>query len=401
MAVRATMDNKRAGKNGVFLPEHNDHGKALAMDGLWFRWTMYDNEVTEDMPEWVVLDNPDFTGAEMLFYESELSDGLDAQNDAHIKGGHRNRCKTMEEYRTSKNTCPESTEYYLGDMKEHADPAILRAVVIDFACWRSERFPLVRPLNLAGHTEEGAPHMVDRHAWTAHDEDGNLIISQERALEEMGVERPDEARYQKDMAAARKIKDPKERRKKVSQINRFNNRKMTYTAECREKLFEIAKSYGVEVITEPRKPGKNSISQAQHILEDKKREIAEADQKIESKQSQLATLETDIAALEAKQEKMEDELDEARQDYKRLQQAQKTATSAVWALQQAQAHRNGGASLMASMGAVVASVAAESASRAAPERVASVRSPLASRLIAADEERWGTSPDSKPVEYAR
>ena len=120
---------------------------------------------------------------------------------------------------------------------------------------------------------------------------------------------------------------------------------------------------------------------------------------IESKQSQLATLETDIATMEAKRaalrDKMQDELDEARGKYKWLQEAHRTATSKVWALQEAQGHRDGGAALMAAVGASVAALTAEAGKRAP------VRSPLASRLIAADEARWGTSPDSKPVEYTR
>ena len=41
MAVRLTMDNKRKGKNGVFLPSHNDGGKAAEMGGLWYTWHVY------------------------------------------------------------------------------------------------------------------------------------------------------------------------------------------------------------------------------------------------------------------------------------------------------------------------------------------------------------------------
>lgn len=308
MAVRLTQDNKRGGKNGVFNPAHNDHGKAEMMGGLWFRWTMYDNddEVRAEVPDIEFVD-PDFVDVEKLFYDEYCGEGLAAQNEVHIKGGHKNRCKTMDEYRTSKNTCPESSEYYLGDMKNHEDPDTLLLVVTDFIRWRNERFPLVYTLNLAGHTEDGAPHMVDRHAWTAHDEAGNVIICQEKSLEEMGVPRADEAKYQADMAEAAKIEDPKERRKKISQINRFNNRKMTYTAECREKLVEIAKSYGVEIITEPRKPGKNSISQAQHILADTQKQLADT-------KEQLTTTQAQLAAAQAAQDKIKEETDQAKQE---------------------------------------------------------------------------------------
>jgi len=326
--VRLTQDNKRGGKNGVFNPAHNDHGKAEMMGGLWFRWTMYDNddEVRSEIPDIEFVD-PDFVDVEKLFYDEYCGEGLAAQNEVHIKGGHKNRCKTMDEYRTSKNTCPESSEYYLGDMKNHEDPDTLLQVVTDFIRWRNERFPLVYTLNLAGHTEEGAPHMVERHAWMAHDETGHLVVCQEKSLEEMGVPRADEAKYQADMAEAAKIKDPKERRKKISQINRFNNRKMTYTAECRDKLIEIAESYGVEIITEPRKPGKNSISQTQHILEDKQKQLADTE-------GQLATVQAQLKAAQDAQDELKkarDELETEAKEYARQVVAGKLARDGICA----------------------------------------------------------------------
>lgn len=120
---------------------------------------------------------------------------------------------------------------------------------------------------------------------------------------------------------------------------------------------------------------------------------------IESKQLQLATLNADIAVLEAAKvklrEKMQDELDAAREKYRQLQEARRTATSAVWALQDAQGHRDGGAALMAAVGASVAAVTV------AAGRNSTKRTPTMSRLIELDKQRWGTSPDSNSVEYTR
>lgn len=120
---------------------------------------------------------------------------------------------------------------------------------------------------------------------------------------------------------------------------------------------------------------------------------------IESKQSQLATLnEKIVAAQELRlqlRDKMQDELDTARREYKRLQEAQRTAKSAVWSMQRAQGHRGGGASLVASMGAVVASAVVKAAHNAAPERVASIRSPkmLEMEAMASRGKRQSGPPD--------
>ena len=261
-----------------------------------------------------------FEDAEAAYYDKFL-DGLEYQNEKHLKARKKKRCKTIEEYRKSEKTAPESAEYYLGDKYEHESPEVLFQVVSEFLFWRSKRFPNVRILDLAGHTEEGAPHMVGRQVWVAHDEAGNLIVSQEKALEEMGVERFDEAKYQADMAEAAKIKDDKKRANKISYINRYNNRKMSYTAECREKMIEIAKSHGVEIITEPRKPGKNSISQAQHIAEDTKRLAEEAE-----------ALRLEIPALRASREQERAGLDKllnAHTEAVELLQGDMTAIQAV------------------------------------------------------------------------
>lgn len=84
--------------------------------------------------------------------------------------------------------------------------------------------------------DEATPHIHVRKVWEYTDENGNIAVGQAKALEEMEVERPDPSKP----------------------VSRNNNAKMTYTAECREKMMELCKAKGYELITEPEKRPKAS-----------------------------------------------------------------------------------------------------------------------------------------------
>lgn len=84
--------------------------------------------------------------------------------------------------------------------------------------WEQKQFPGLKVLDVALHMDEqGAPHIHERRAWVYTDKAGNLAISQNKSLEQMGVELP----------------NPNKPR------SRFNNRKMTFspdvsrTSSCR------------------------------------------------------------------------------------------------------------------------------------------------------------------------
>ena len=286
--IRPTINNARAGKNGVFLPKHLDGptGKAAQMDGLLHTWHCYKATYGGDF-EW----------AEQFFYKNHFTDGLEYQNAKHRKKGNYGRVKEMDDYRTSEKTCPESTLYYLGDRYHNAGPDVLEVAVMEFLMWREKEYPQVVTVDWAVHQEDGAPHVHERHVWIAHDDAGHDIVCQEKALEEMGVPRHDEVKYKADMAAALKIKDKKKQASKISQINRYNNRKMTYTEACREKMIEIARSYGIEVEDKPREPGQKGLSQARFKAQD---EQHKAEHYARHGKRLRAALQDDVRSAEAR-----------------------------------------------------------------------------------------------------
>ena len=103
--MRATMHNARTGKNGVFLARHNDRqfdiNKADHIKEDNSKENVYWHWMQEEQPQMT------FEEAEAAFYEKYCRSYLDAQNNRYKKQRHAERVKSMDEYRTTPQTCPE------------------------------------------------------------------------------------------------------------------------------------------------------------------------------------------------------------------------------------------------------------------------------------------------------
>ena len=233
--MRVTTHNGRAGKHGTYSPKHNDrkfdpknaeHINSEKSSNNFY-WHCYKKKHPQ----------MSFEDAEKKFYSYYFNDSLNAQNERYRKNGHKERMKTMDEYRTAKQTCPEETIFQIGNTDETVDYKLLNKVLIEQLKWEEKQFKNVKILNIALHTdEEGAPHVHVRKVWTAKGKDG-LIVSQTKALEEMGIERPD-------------------LNKKKS---RYNNPKMTYTQICRDHFVELCEQKGLTIEKTPDATSKKGL----------------------------------------------------------------------------------------------------------------------------------------------
>jgi hypothetical protein len=342
--MRATMHNGRAGKSGVFLASHNDRDfdtkNAEHIDddrtvNNW-TWTRYANKGITNFEE-----------AEKKFYEDNFSKSLDAQNDKHRKSRHAERVKSMDDYRKGKQTCPEETIMQIGKAGETIDPKLLQQIVVAQINWEQKQFPNVKVLDVALHVdEEGAPHIHKRQVWTANSDSG-LVVSQNKALAEMGIERPDTSKTE----------------------NRYNNAKMTYTKQCREHFLELCKEKGLDIETEPKDASetglslteykrrqeearlrqakaelqwtedeqKKAIEQANAIIQDRQDKamedmkgiMAEQQKKLNSRKQELDSREGKINARDAAQNRRENALNEkSRELYAKEEKALKMANTA-------------------------------------------------------------------------
>lgn len=119
------------------------------------------------------------------------------------------------------------------------------------------------------HLDESTPHVHVRQVYDALNQYGELCPQQEKALEELGFELPDPTKKK----------------------GRFNNRKISFDAECRKLFLDIGQKNGVELEYEPEYGGASYLEKQDYIIEKQKQQIAEL-------QANLDTINMKISDIE-------------------------------------------------------------------------------------------------------
>lgn len=252
--MRATIHNGRTSTLGAFTPKHNDRNFNI-------------NHAEHIDPERVKLNrywnwtgNPEttFEAAEQAFYEKHIRKHLDAQNARYKAQRHAERVKSMDEYRRSPQTCPEEVILMIGKAGDTIPADMMARIIQEQINWEQKQFPGVKVLNVALHMDEqGAPHIHERRAWVYTDKGGNFAISQNKSLEQMGVELP----------------NPNKPR------SRFNNRKMTFSRMCREHLLQICREHGLEIEEIPQEKSKSGRTLEDYQAGEAEKRAADADRR--------------------------------------------------------------------------------------------------------------------------
>lgn len=252
--MRATIHNGRTSHLGAFTPKHNDRNFNI-------------NHAEHINPERVKLNrywnwtgNPEttFEAAEIAFYEKHIRQHLDAQNARYTAQRHAERAKTMDEYRRSPQTCPEEVILMIGKAGDTIPADMMARIIQEQINWEQKQFPGVRVLDVALHMDEqGAPHIHERRAWIYTDKDGNFAISQNKSLEQMGVELPNPDRPR----------------------GRFNNRKQTFSKRCREHLLQICREHGLEIEEIPQEKSRSGRTLEDYQAGEAEKRAAEAERR--------------------------------------------------------------------------------------------------------------------------
>lgn len=251
--MRATIHNGRTSHLGAFTPKHNDRNFNIknaehidperVKNNRYWNWT--GKEIT-------------FEDAEITFYEKHISSHLDAQNARYRAQRHAERAKTMDEYRRSPQTCPEEVILMIGKAGDTIPADMMARIIQEQINWEQQTFPGVRVLDVALHMDEqGAPHIHERRAWVYTDKDGNLAISQNKALEQMGIELPNPDRPR----------------------GRFNNRKQTFSKRCREHLLQICREHGLEIEEIPQEKSKSGRTLEDYQAGEAEKRAADAERR--------------------------------------------------------------------------------------------------------------------------
>lgn len=330
--MRATIHNGRTSKDGAYNTKHNDRQFDIR------NAEHIDPERVKDNRYWNWTGNPEttFEAAEQAFYERHIRKHLDAQNARYKAQRHAERAKTMDEYRRSPQTCPEEVILQIGKLDDTIPADMMARIIQEQINWEQQTFPGVRVLDVALHMDEqGAPHIHERRAWVYTDKDGNFAISQNKSLEQMGVELP----------------NPDKPR------GRFNNRKQTFSRMCREHLLQICREHGLEIEEIPQEKSKSGLSHVAYMTRQEEEKAANAERRrqfseraaesardtarsyarsyeehaeqvarqINNEYGELAdvglqkqAMQEDIAELQERLERVQEQLEYARADYKKI-----------------------------------------------------------------------------------
>lgn len=254
--MRATIHNGRTGKDGAYNTKHNDRQFDIK------NAEHIDPERVKNNRYWNWTGNPEttFEAAEAAFYEKHIKQHLDAQNARYKAQRHAERAKTMDEYRKSPQTCPEEVILQIGKLGDTIPADMMARIIQEQINWEQKTFPGVKVLDVALHMDEqGAPHIHERRAWVYTDKDGNLAISQNKALEQMGVELPNPDRPR----------------------GRFNNRKQVFSRMCREHLLQICREHGLEIEEIPQEKSRNGRTLDDYKAGEAEKRAAEAERRRE------------------------------------------------------------------------------------------------------------------------
>ena len=252
--MRATIHNGRTSHLGAFTPKHNDRNFNIN------NAEHIDPERVKDNRYWNWTGNPEttFEAAEIAFYEKHIRKHLDAQNARYKAQRHAERAKTMDEYRKSPQTCPEEAILMIGKAGDTIPADMMARIIQEQINWEQKQFPGVRVLDVALHMDEqGAPHIHERRAWVYTDKDGNTAISQNKSLEQMGVELP----------------NPDKPR------GRFNNRKQTFSKRCREHLLQICREHGLEIEEIPQEKSRSGRTLEDYQAGEAEKRAADAERR--------------------------------------------------------------------------------------------------------------------------
>lgn len=253
--MRATIHNGRTSNLGAFTPKHNDrnfninHAEHINPERVKLNryWNWTGKEIT-------------FEDAERAFYEKHIRRHLDAQNARYRAQRHAERAKTMDEYRKSPQTCPEEVILQIGKLGDTIPADMMARIIQEQINWEQKQFPGVKILDVALHMDEqGAPHIHERRAWVYTDKDGNLAISQNKALEQMGIELPNPDRPR----------------------SRFNNRKQVFSRMCREHLLQICREHGLEIEEIPQEKSRSGLSHVAYMTRQEEEKAATAERRRE------------------------------------------------------------------------------------------------------------------------
>lgn len=205
----------------------------------------------------VSLGKGKFAQWEKSYYEQRFAPYIEQQKGKYLKKRQKSRAEncTVDKYYNNKTTGPTHMLYQVGKNGEYQEYDKFREMVFSDIEYIEEHYQTedarIKCLDIAFHGYDGAERSLHAHtAWSfeVRNKDGVWVQDTERCLEKLGVELP----------------EPDKKK------DRYNNRKMTFTAAMQERWYDIVEEIDKDVKidrTPAPKPVNNKHRAAQCIYE--------------------------------------------------------------------------------------------------------------------------------------
>ena len=227
-----------------------------------------------------------FINAEREFYKDSYSEWIEMQNEKYKAHREQKRLKSVKKLLEGRNTKPDEMILQIGNEQNHPDEEIFAACVSNFVKSLAPYAQNFHVMDVAIHNDEATPHAHIRGIWDYIDHDGIRKISQSKGLKQLGFELPNPEQEE----------------------GRYNNRKISFQREIREKWYDICEEHGIEIDREPIPDNqqhleKNELTLKMQIdrIKAQEKQIEDLDAEIATKQEQLLQLEREFREKEEQQ----------------------------------------------------------------------------------------------------
>ena len=227
---------------------------------------------------------------ELTLYYDLFGETWHKQNQKNIRDGHKNRCKTMEEWSSSKNYSPVEDILQIGnvDIEKQVPVEVLEKSVKELMEWEDKTLGKnLQHISIALHLDEATSHYHKRDVYVYWDSKGLPHPCVKKALEQAGIPLPDPS-------------------KPVSQTN---NRKAMYDQMRREAFCDIIEKYLPKDFVLDRIPDPD---RRKHMSVDNYKDFKAAETLKKTADDQMTDNMFEKANLEASKRALKDE----RQNYK-------------------------------------------------------------------------------------
>ncbi len=159
--------------------------------------------------------------AEKMVYDEYFTEELEQQNKKYRKKGNYKYIRTMEEWMQAERHRAVENILQVGSINGYIDPDDLWDCYIEFTRWRKQQYGNnIILISAVLHVDESTPHIHERYVWYWTDSDGVKHTGMKKSMKQAGIDLPEPDKPE----------------------GRFNYRKITFDAACREKWLDIVEA---------------------------------------------------------------------------------------------------------------------------------------------------------------